>query len=109
MKNLKVLVLALVISTGSLFAAEIVPDIPVKEIRSQIVDLFQAPEFAIQDELKINIVFTFNSEGEIVVLNVDSKDSDVLDYVRKNLNNQTIDSPGEMNRVFTMPLRLTKN
>ncbi len=108
MKKLKVLALALVISTGSLFAAEIVPDIPVKEIRSQIVDLFHAPEFTLNEELKINIVFTFNSEGKIVVLSVDSKDSDVLDYVRKNLNNKTIDTPGEMNRVFTMPLRLTK-
>jgi len=108
MKKLKVLALALVITTGSLFAAEIVPDIPVKEIRSQIVDLFHAPEFTLNEELKINIVFTFNSEGKIVVLSVDSKDSDVLDYVRKNLNNKTIDTPGEMNRVFTMPLRLTK-
>ena len=108
MKKLKVLALALVITTGSLFAAEIVPDIPVKEIRSQIVDLFHAPEFTLNEELKINIVFTFNSEGKIVVLSVDSKDSDVLDYVRKNLNNKAIDTPGEMNRVFTMPLRLTK-
>ncbi len=108
MKNLKVLALALVISTGSLFAAEIVPDIPVKEIRSQIVDLFHAPEFTLNEELKLNIVFTFNSEGKIVVLSVDSKDPDVLDYVRKNLNNKTIDTPGEMNRIFTMPLRLTK-
>ena len=108
MKNLKVFALALVITTGSLFASEIVPDIPVKEIRTQIVDLFHAPEFTLNEELKINIVFTFNSEGKIVVLSVDSKDSDVLDYVRKNLNNKTIDTPGEMNRVFTMPLRLTK-
>ena len=108
MKNLKVLALALVFTTGSLFAVEIVPDIPVKEIRSQIVDLFHAPEFTFQDDLTVNIVFTFNSEGKIVVLSVDSKDPDVLNYVRKNLNSKTIDTPGEMNRVFTMPLRLTK-
>jgi hypothetical protein len=108
MKNLKVFALALVITTGSLFASEIVPDIPVKEIRTQIVDLFHAPEFTFQDDLTVNIVFTFNSEGKIVVLSVDSKDPDVLNYVRKNLNSKTIDTPGEMNRVFTMPLRLTK-
>ena len=68
MKNLKVLALALVISTGSLFAAEIVPDIPVKEIRSQIVDLFHAPEFTLNEELKLNIVFTFNSVSILKIL-----------------------------------------
>ena len=88
MKNLKVFALALVITTGSLFASEIVPDIPVKEIRTQIVDLFHAPEFTFQDDLTVNIVFTFNSEGKIVVLSVDSKDPDVLNYVRKNLNHK---------------------
>jgi len=107
MKNLKVIALAFVISTTSLFAAEIVPDIPVKTIRTQVVDLFHTADFDISKETVVKITFTFNTEGEIVVLKVDSKDADVLDYVRKYMNQQVIETPGEPNREFILPLRIT--
>ena len=92
MKNLKVLAFVLVfaISTTSLFAIEIVPDIPVKEIRTQVADLFVDADFAIEQETIVNIVFTFSSAGDIVVLKVDSKDREVLKYVSKYMNHKMI-------------------
>ncbi|MBG7629212.1 MAG: hypothetical protein IZT56_02155 [Bacteroidetes bacterium] len=111
MKNLKVLafVLVFVISTTSLFATDVVPDIPVKQIRTQVADLFVDADFTIEKEIIVNIVFTFSSEGDIVVLKVDSKDRDVLDYVSKYMNHKMIQTPGEPNRLFTLPLRITKS
>ena len=110
MKNLKFLALALVIGTSSLFASTVeLPDVPVKQISMQISELFTVtPDFAVSEDIKINVIFTFNSEGEVIVLKVDSKDKDILDYIRKTLNHRMIDTPGEMNRVFTMPLIIEK-
>lgn len=108
MKNLKLLSIALFITTSSLFAMEIVPDIPVKEIRTQVVELFHTPEFVVSEEINVNITFTFSTEGEIVVLKVDSKDPEVLKYVRKYMNHKMIDTPGEPNRIFYLPLRISE-
>jgi len=111
MKNLKVLafVLVFVISTASLFATEIVPDIPVKEIRTQVADLFLDADFNIENEKIVNITFTFSSAGDIVVLKVDSKDREVLKYVSKYMNHKMIQTPGEPNRIFILPLRIKKS
>lgn len=109
MKNLKVLSIALFIATSSLFASEIVPDIPVKEIRTQVVELFdEVPDFYVEEDVLVNIEFTFSSEGDIVVLNVDSKNREILKYVRNYMNHKYIDTPGEPNRLFTLPLRIAK-
>lgn len=110
MKNLKVLafVFAFVISTSSLFAINVVPDIPVKEIRTQVVELFDDANFNIEKETVVNIMFTFSSEGDIVILKIDSKDSDIRKYVEKQMHHKMIETPGEPDRVFTLPLRITK-
>ncbi len=108
MKKFKLLALALAIGTMSLFATTTngLPDIPVKQIGSQISSLFDAPDFDVTEDLKVNILLTFDSDGKIVILKVDSKDKDVLNYVYKTLNHKTIETPGEMNRVFTLPLKI---
>lgn len=107
MKKFNLLALALVIGTMSLFATTNgVLDIPAKEIRDQVVDLFKTPNFNVEKDYNLNILFTFDSEGKIVVLKVDSKDKDVLNYVNRSLNLKTIETPGEMNRVFRLPLKI---
>ena len=110
MKKFNLLALALAIGTMSLFATTTneVLDIPVKQIGSQISSLFSAPDFNVDQDLTVNILFTFDSEGKIVVLKVDSKDKEVLKYVNETLNHKTIETPGEMNRVFTLPLKIAR-
>lgn len=109
MKNLKLLALAFVIGTASVFATtNSVLDVPVKQVGTQVTDLFKTPEFTVIEDHVVHITFTFSSEGEIVVLKVDSKDKDVLNYVRKHMSNKTIETPGEANRIFILPLRINK-
>ncbi len=110
MKKFNLLALALVIGTMSLFATTTneVPDIPVKVIATQITSLFTTPDFAIEEDLSVNILFTFDSEGKIVVLRVHSKDKDVINYVYETLNHKRINIPGEMNRVFKLPLKIER-
>ena len=108
MKKFKLLALALVIGTASLFATngENLKE-PNKKIRTQIVNLLQAPNFIIENEISVAITFTFSSEGEIVVLNVDTRDKNILNYVRENLNYKKVEKPGERDEIYTMPLKVT--
>ena len=110
MKNLKVLafVSVFVIATTGLFATNVVPDIPLKTIGTQVAELFSSANFDIENETTVNVTFTFSSEGEIVVLKVNSKDSAILNYVSKYMNHKMIQTPGEVNKIFTLPLRITK-
>jgi hypothetical protein len=111
MKKFNLLALALAIGTMSLFATTTtneVPDIPVKVIATQIASLFTTPDFAIEEDLSVNILFTFDSEGKIVVLRIHSKDKDVINYVYETLNHKTIETPGEMNRAFKLPLKIKR-
>jgi len=107
MRKLKLVALAMLIGTAGLFAAETTnPDVPKKVIRSQIVKLLKAPEFVVNKSMTIDITFTFSSEGEVVVLSVDSKNRQVLNYIRKNLNYKKIGNPGERDKVYSMPLKV---
>ncbi len=108
MKKFKLMALALVIGTASLFAAngESTKE-PTKEIRNQIVSLLQAPDFIVENETVVTLTFTFSSQGEIVILNVDTRDKNILNYVRKNLNYKKVDRPGERDKIYTMPLKVT--
>jgi len=109
MKKFKLLALAFVIGTAGLFAAnESTPDVPKKVIRTQIVQLLDTPDFVIDDDMSIAVTFTFNSEGEIIVLKVDSRDRDVLNYVRENINGQSIETPGERGKHYIMPITMKK-
>ncbi|MFD1293057.1 hypothetical protein ACFQ5N_04325 [Lutibacter holmesii] len=109
MRKFKLLAIAFVFGTASLFASNDVPsEKPKKEIRTQIVELLTTPEFEIKNEINTMISFTFNSEGEIVVLSVDSVNPDILNYVRENLNRKRIQNPGERDKIFTMSLKVKR-
>jgi hypothetical protein len=114
MKKFNLLALALAIGTMSLFATtNEVPDIPVKVIGNQVSDLFKTPNFNIEKDCNLKIIFTFNSEGEILVHRVYSIDKnkidkEVLDYIYKTMDHKMIQYPGELNRAFTLPLKIKR-
>jgi transposase len=104
MKKLTLLALALVIGTSTLFASNLNSENLNKNIRDQILKLMEEPNFSIDEETTITILFTFNSEGEIIVLSVDSSNENVLNYVRENLNHKIIANPGAQAKLYTLPL-----
>lgn len=107
MRKLKLLAFAFVLGTATMFATNGEPvDDTSNQIRNEIVQLLDAPNFVVEDEMNINVTFTFNSEGQIVVLEVNSYDDGVLDYVRKNINGKYLQQPGEQNKRYTMPLKI---
>ena len=100
--------LALVITTTTLLASNTNPDGSNKNIRNQIQKLFDVTDFHVNENVTVEIVFTFDSTDEIIVLKVDSTDSDVLKYVRENLNHKTISNPGIKDRHYMIPLVIKK-
>ena len=107
MKNDKIIISSICIGTISLFANNIeTPKVSKDEIRKQIVELFETSTTNVTSEISVNITFTFNTEGEIVVLKVESKDKEVLKFVRENLNGKTIENPGKVKREYTMPINI---
>jgi len=107
MNKFRLLALALVVGTASLFANnEINPQASKEEIRKQIVELVADSEVIIDVEMVVNVTFTFSSEGEIVILSVDSKDKEILDFLRTSINSKKLKNPGKENRHYTMPISL---
>ncbi|GGK39442.1 MULTISPECIES: hypothetical protein [Flavobacteriaceae] len=107
MKKFKLIAIALVIGTSSLFATTTSKlESPEKTIRTEIIELLKSPDFNIEKEVTIILTFTFSSEGEIVVLNVNSKNPEILNFIRKNLNYHKITNPGERDKLYTMPLKM---
>ena len=91
MKKSKLFILALAIGTTGLFASNIdTNNNSKKEIKSQNVNLESLSNFSIDNEKNVTLKFSVNSNAEIVVLSLDSKNANLLNYVRQNLNGQKI-------------------
>ena len=104
MNKFKLLAIAFVFGTASLFANSVNPEVSKDDIRAQIVELIANSKTDIVNETNVDIVFTFNTDGEIVVLRVTSKDKEVLEFVREKINRQKLENPGKVNKQYTMPI-----
>jgi hypothetical protein len=105
MKNFKVLVIVFLFGTMGLFANNIEnPKGSSDDIRSQIIELLGPENSILSAETYVNIIFTFSTEGEIVVLKVESTDKEVLAFIRENLNYKKIENPGKVNKEYMMPI-----
>ena len=93
-------------SVNSLFATNVNPDDDSKNIRNQIIQLMDAPDFSVTEDTTVLITFTFDSEGEIIVFNEDSNDRKVFNYIRKNLNHKAIANSGERDKLYSFQLKV---
>ena len=107
MKNFKLLALAFVIGTASIFATN-VDDLkkPTKELRNEIVKLLQAADIELDNDTTVIIKFTFNSEAEMVVLCPGCKNKKLVSFIRENLNHKKFENSGERDKIYKMPLKI---
>lgn len=103
MRKLKFLTLALFFSMTSLFASEKIENLNA-DIREQIVQLLDDAKIEIEQDYKMDVTFTFNSYGEIVVLNVNSDKKEIRKFIRENVNYKKLQNPGNINEKYTMPI-----
>jgi hypothetical protein len=103
MNKFKLMAIAFVFGTASLFASTITnPEVSGDEIRSQIVALVDASAKTLESPISVEITFSFNSEGEIVILKVQSRDKEILDFIRTNINGEKLENPGKMRKKYEM-------
>ncbi|WP_298364210.1 hypothetical protein [uncultured Lutibacter sp.] len=102
MNKFKLLIVALLVGTSSLFAGTFNLDVSKDEIKKQVVELVQASDASIQNQVEVMVTFTFNTDGEIVVKKVGSRDREVINFIRENLNWKKIENPGKINKDYSM-------
>ncbi len=87
-----VLVAALLLTAGNLFANDSNTTDPKKELAIQISHLLEDNFFVLNDhDLTANVLFTLNKDMEIVVISVDSEDEVLERFVKSRLNYQAVD------------------
>ncbi len=111
MKKLTILLVAFLLGSTQIFAFNDNPTNAAQQLRNQIAVLLESPEILVEnDALNAEIEFTLNSEGEIVVLSVDTKENIVKNYVKSRLNYKKIDSKiSNINsKIFRISLKILK-
>jgi len=112
MKKLIVLFLGFTLSTTVLFANNNEPtNVAKNELRSQIIKLLEKNKFQLSDSAfaKGEVSLLINNEGQIIILSVDSKNTLLESYVKRELNYKKIKTVAlKKMKVYKMPLKIIK-
>lgn len=109
MKNIIVIFIATFISLTA-FANNDKPAKETKsELRTEIVKLLGNIDFKLDKNLTGTVEFLVNNDGELVIINVNSKDAYVESYVKSKLNYQHIATKSVLKgKIYKMPLKIVK-
>ena len=111
MKTIKSVVLALVLLVGTtLSAATILP--PVEKINkeeaiAEIAQLLKNPTFELEEDTRASVILIVNSKNELVVLSVNTENSQVESYVKNRLNYKKLENPLEKGKEYKLPVIIT--
>ncbi|MFD2561631.1 hypothetical protein [Aquimarina rubra] len=107
MKKLNVMLLAVAFAISSIATASTKSTEPQTNFTKEIKELLKKPSFKVEDEIEASVTFTLNSEGEIVVLSVDSDSDMVKGFIKRRLNYQKIETKLDTGiKFYTMPVRV---
>lgn len=110
MNKFKLMAVALVVGTMSLFASNVEnPDVSKDEIKKQIVELVSNADNDFTEETTVKLTITFSTRGEIVVLGINSKDKKVISFIQENINHKILKNPGKKYKHYKMPLVIKVN
>lgn len=105
MKKLALFIVTFAIGVASLFATNTNNlKNPTKELRNEIIQLLQNPDFALEKDVTVTIKFTFSSEGEMVVLCPGCKDKELKQFISTKLNYKKFEHFGVKDKIYRMPL-----
>lgn len=109
MKTIKNLVLVLAITFSSVLSASTNPTNEEPSVLStEIAALLDSPNFRIADEILAKVTFVLNQKNEIVVLNVDTDNSQLEGYIKSRLNyNKLPAQMADKGVTYVVPVRLT--
>jgi hypothetical protein len=109
MKQLKTLLLAVLITTSSVLSAsneDKKADSVV--ITEEIGKLLKDPSFLVDKDIVADVTLTLNKNNEIVVLSVDSNELYVENFIKSRLNYKELPATfTSKERTFKVPVRVT--
>ncbi len=104
-----ILVAAMLLSVGAIFASDVQHPDPGKDLSAQIRDLLHNNSFIIEDyDVTAKVKFTVNQDKEIVVLSVESDSPRMEVFLKSRLNYQKVDlQEYREGKTYTIPVRVT--
>jgi len=111
MKSFKFLLLVsavFLLNTVTVFAN---PIKPTDQLREEIVDIigFSFLDDYEENEYSAEVLFTVNSEQELIVLSVNSESGEAEDYLRNKLNYKKVDHmPSKYGEIYLLPVKMIK-
>ncbi len=112
MKNLKLFVLALGLFTINLSAANSHPIKPTDDLRIEIVDLIGSNymDTMTADQNEADVLFTVNSNKELIVLSVDTENDQLESYLKAKLNYKKVHHrPSKNGEIYLLPVKMVKH
>ncbi|MGB5459848.1 MAG: hypothetical protein WBM85_07805 [Eudoraea sp.] len=103
-----ILVAAALLVSGSIFANDSDTKDPQKSLATQIGEILKENQLVVDNyELTAEVLFTVNSKAEIVVISVDTGDSDLESFVKGKLNYKKVQlEEVVVGRMYRLPVRI---
>ncbi len=111
MKSFKFILLVSAVFLLNVSVAFSNPIKPTDELREEIVDIigFSFLDEYEENEYSAEVLFTVNSEQELIVLSVSSASEDAEDYLRDKLNYEKVDhTPTKYGEIYMLPVKMVK-
>ena len=111
MKKLQILAALLVmLTTASLIAnTDPKPETASAQLRQQVVELLGTPDFELKENsLNSEIHFMVTAQGSIVVLDVETQDQAIENYIKSRLNYKQAKVAIAENRFFNLSYKIVK-
>jgi hypothetical protein len=111
MKTFKLILCACAVYLVSLTPAFSNPIRPTDQLREEIVDIigFGFLDNFEESEYAAEVLFTVNSDQEIIVLSVTSESENAEEYLRNKLNYKKVGhTPGKYGEIYLLPVKIAK-
>jgi len=107
MKKVKVILVALTLMLGTLFTTAATPTNLVKTpFSAEIAKLLEDPNFLENVDVYTTVTFVINSEGELVVMDVDTDNDLVERFIKSRLNYHKIETSMLKGKEYKVPIRI---
>ena len=111
MRTIKALLLVVALTFNSvLFASTTTEDLKADSavITNEIGKLLQNPSFLVEKEIVARVTLTLNKNNEMVVLSVDSENTEIEGFIKSRLNyNELPTKVDAVDKIFIVPVRIT--
>ena len=107
MKNLKVTLVALTLMFGTFLTNAAIPETTLKTpFSAEIERLLEDNDLLLGVDVFATITFVVNSEGEIVVLDVDTANQSVRQLINERLSYYKIKAKMQKGKEYKVPVRI---